>query len=121
PKWLSTLRSSIAGIYAWRMGIDSSGGAVPAEYLPKTEAERQRMAREADFADRQAFALAPDSPKAVYRYVNFLVNEKPMRIADAIAVAQVACDIHEGDAVSDQFHNLLKTLHDVQNQESKGP
>ena len=66
-KW----RCSIAGVYAWR--AEHAAGA----------ADRERMAREADFAFRQAWALCPDSPEAVYRYVGFLKNQK--RLADARA------------------------------------
>jgi hypothetical protein len=72
----SKLRSSIAGLYAWRM--DHSTDAT----------EKERMAREADFAFRQAWALCPYSPEAVFRYVNFLLEQK--RVADALIVAETA-------------------------------
>ena len=88
PQWMSQLRSAIAGIYMWRIGLSGSGVPVPPEYLSKTDANRQRMIREADFACRQAFALNPDSPEAVFRYVSFLVNQK--RTTDAIALAEAA-------------------------------
>src|SRR5204862_4897791 len=72
PKMLSKWRSSIAGIYDWRVGKAASSPPPP-QYLPRNETERQRITREADFAHRQALALCPRSPEAVFRYVNFLV------------------------------------------------
>jgi hypothetical protein len=71
-KW----RSSIAGVYAWR--ADHSADA----------ADKLRMAREADFAYRQAWVLCPDSPEAVFRYANFLAGQN--RKSDALAVASTA-------------------------------
>jgi beta-lactamase regulating signal transducer with metallopeptidase domain len=74
----SKLRSSIGGIYAWRVEHAAS------------ESEKARMAREADFAFRQAFALCPYSPEVVHRYVVFLAGQK--RISDAIQVAETAAE-----------------------------
>jgi tetratricopeptide (TPR) repeat protein len=84
-KAFSKLRSSIAGVYAWRLGM-SSGSPTPVQYLPKTDAQRQRMIKEADFAFRQAFAFCPYSPEAVFRYVQLLANMG--RMDDAILVAE---------------------------------
>ena len=75
----SKLRSSIAGLYAWRM--DHAADA----------SEKERMARAADFAYRQAWALCPDSPEAVFRYVNLLMEQK--RLADALIVAETAAQM----------------------------
>jgi thioredoxin-like negative regulator of GroEL len=75
----SKLRSSIAGLYAWR--LKQAAGA----------AEKERMAREADFAFRQAWVLCPYSPEAVFRYVNFLLEQK--RAADALLVAETAAQM----------------------------
>ena len=75
-KMFSKLRSSIAGIYTWR--LDQAAGGE----------EKDRMARAADFAFRQAWALCPYSPEAVFRYVNFLVKQK--RNSDALLVAETA-------------------------------
>src|SRR5205807_7244529 len=44
-KAFSKLRSSIAGVYAWRLA------------RPKTPAEQQRMLREAEFSFKQAYAF----------------------------------------------------------------
>jgi outer membrane murein-binding lipoprotein Lpp len=75
-KMFSKLRSSIAGLYTWRAQHATGAG------------EKQRMNDEADFAFRQAFALCPYSPEAVFRYVNLLLSEN--RAADALLVAETA-------------------------------
>ena len=63
-KMFSKLRSSHAGLYAWR--VDHAADA----------AEKKRMSDEADFAFRQAWALCPYSPEAVFRYMNFLLAQE---------------------------------------------
>ncbi len=73
-KAFSKLRASIGGIYAWR-----------AEHAA-IETEKRRMTREADFAFRQALALCPYSPEAVFRYVNLLLTQN--RKAEALVVAR---------------------------------
>jgi hypothetical protein len=75
----SKLRDSIAGLYAWRLKQATDA------------AEKDRMARETDFAFRQAWALCPYSPEAVFRYVNFLLAQD--RIADALVVAETAAQM----------------------------
>lgn len=101
-KAFSKLRSSIGGIYAWRLGY-SSGAPTPAQYLPKTEAERQRLIREAEFAFKQAFAFCPYSPEAVYRYVHLLGSQG--RIEEALLVAQTCLKL-------DPFNLQVKGLVD---------
>jgi hypothetical protein len=75
-KMYSKLRSSIAGVYVWRMrhATDAS--------------EKQRMADAADFAFRQAFALCPYAPEVVFRYIDFLMGQN--RGADALLVVETA-------------------------------
>ena len=80
-KSFSKLRSSIGGIYAWR--LDPDPRVCPPEYRPKSEAETQRVYKEADFAFRQAFAFCPYSPEAVFRYVKLLLQYR--RFDDALA------------------------------------
>ena len=75
-KTFSKLRSSIGGVYAWRVTNATSA------------AEKKRMAKEADFAFRQAFALCPYSPEAVFRYSSLLVKQG--RKKDARLVAETA-------------------------------
>ncbi|MEY4918302.1 MAG: hypothetical protein RL616_2215 [Verrucomicrobiota bacterium] len=67
-------RCSIAGVYAWRARKATD------------EAEGKRMARAADFALRQAWALCPSSPEAFYGYINFLLSQD--RPDDALLVAE---------------------------------
>ena len=92
-KSFSSLRSSIAGIYAWR--LDQAVG----------EEEKERMARAADFAFRQAWALCPTSPEVVFRYINFLVKQK--RNSDALLVATTCLKL---DPNNTQIKNLVSQL-----------
>jgi hypothetical protein len=78
-RMFSKPRSSLAGHYVWRM--QQATGAT----------EKARMAREADFAFRQAWALCPDSAEAVFRYVAFLMEQE--RVADALLVAETAAQM----------------------------
>ena len=83
---LSKLRTSIAGMYAWRLAPNA-----PAQFQPKTDAARQQLMQQADLAFRQGFALCPYSPEAVFRYVNFLLQFQ--RVEDARLVAQAATQV----------------------------
>jgi tetratricopeptide (TPR) repeat protein len=107
-KAFSKLRSSIAGVYAWRLGPDC-----PPEYRPRTEAERQRLIKETDFAFRQAFAFCPYSPEAVFRYVNFLVSVQG-RVEDARIVAETCARL---DPFNQQVAGLVKNLSQAKNQQ----
>lgn len=86
-------RSSIAQLYAWRAEHASDG------------VEKQRMSDAADFAFRQAWALCPYSPEAVYRYVNFLLEDK--RRDDALLIAETAAKFKVPNS---QFQNLVNSL-----------
>ncbi len=100
-KSFSKLRSSIAGIYVWRIND-------PNNHDP---AVRQRMIKEADFALRQAFAFCPYSPEAVFRYVNFLVMMN--RASDALIVAETC---HKLDPDNAQVSDLIDNLKRIQQQ-----
>ena len=106
-KAFSKLRSSIAGIYAWRLGL-TSGAPTPPQYLPKSEAERQRIIKEADFAFKQAFAYCPYSPEAVYRYINLLAIVN--RYADALIVAETCLKLDPGNV---PIKGLVNNLRDA--------
>ena len=93
PKMYSKLRSSIGGLYAWRANN------------AKDATEKNRMQREADFAFRQAFALCPSSPEAVFRYVSLLTEEK--RFDDALLIAETASKI---DPANGQLDNLVQEI-----------
>jgi hypothetical protein len=100
--WVSKMRSAIGGIYAWRLSQATSA------------AEKERMAREADFAFRQALAMCPYSSEVVFRYGQFLISRG--RILDAILVAETAEQmplLRESSRV--QFHNLAEQLKQYQN------
>jgi hypothetical protein len=92
-KFMSKLRSSIAGVYAWRF------------QHARTSAERDRMQTEADLAFRQAVALCPSSPEAVFRYVSFLMEAK--RQDDAVLIASACL---KADPKNHQVQSLLMQL-----------
>jgi beta-lactamase regulating signal transducer with metallopeptidase domain len=101
PKMFSKWRSSIAGVYAWRVNNQSVAGAAPAQ----APVDRERMIKEADFAFKQAFALCPYSPEAVFRYTEFLVNQK--RQPDALLIAEAASRLDPSD---NQFKDLVGAI-----------
>ncbi len=103
PKMFSKWRSSIAGVYAWRLGFGVA--ELPPEYAPKSDAEKQKLMQAADFAFKQAFAMCPFSPEAVFSYVNFLTVEG--RKSDALLVVQAAASI---DPTNEIFPYLEKNL-----------
>lgn len=92
-KAFSKLRSAIGGLYAWRVE------------QADTAEERERMLKEADFAFRQALALCPYSPEAVFRYVNLLLSQK--RKSDAQIVAQTLLRLTPTDVSA---KNLVDSL-----------
>jgi thioredoxin-like negative regulator of GroEL len=105
-KAFSKLRSSIAGMYAWRLGQ-----TCPAEYRPKTEADMKLLVQETDFAFKQAFAFCPYSPEAVFRYVNFLLTFN--RLDDAEIVAATCLKL---DPFNDQVKGLVGQLQEFKKQ-----
>ncbi len=99
-KAFSKLRSSQAGMYAWRLSPQC-----PPEYRQKTPAAQAALIRETDFAFKQAFAFCPYSPEAVFRYINFLL---PLgRFDDALIVAQTCQKL---DPYNQQIIDLIETL-----------
>jgi hypothetical protein len=92
-KCFSKLRSSIAGLYAWR-----------AEQA-KDNDERNRMYQAADLAFRQSYAICPNSPEAIYRYINLLVSRQ--RFDDAILITKTSLHL---DPENEQFKSLLSQL-----------
>jgi tetratricopeptide (TPR) repeat protein len=105
-KSFSKLRSSIAGVFAWRLSQQC-----PPEYRQKTEASTQALIRETDFAFKQAFAFCPYSPEAVFRYVQFLMQFN--RLDDALVVAQTCLKL---DPYNDQTKGLVNQLADFKKQ-----
>lgn len=94
----SKLRSSIAGLYAWRAKNSDD------------TAEKARMIKAADLAFRQSCALCPDSPEAIFRYAQFLAGQD--RTHDAITLAEAA----ESFNSSTQFESLVTSLKRYQQQ-----
>ena len=94
-KAFSKLRSSIGGVYNWRISDPNN----------RNTAVQQRMVKEADFAFRQAFAFCPYSPEAVFRYANLLLSMQ--RFDDALTVAETCLKI---DPYNGQVLDLVTRL-----------
>ena len=99
-KAFSKLRSSISGVYAWRLP------------RAKTPAEQQRMLREAEFSFKQAYAFCPYSPEAVFRYINLLISIGRVDDAHLIAVTSRKLDPNNG-----QMDNLITELDRIKEQQ----
>jgi len=96
-KMFSKERTSIAGLYTWRAQQTTD------------PVEKQRMNDAADFAFRQAFALCPNSPEAVFRYVNLLMSEN--RNSDALLIAETATKLPQmKDSNGSQIRDLVYQL-----------
>jgi hypothetical protein len=102
-KTYSKLRGAQAGVYLWRAKQSQS---------PE---EKQRMEKAADLAFRQAFALCPSSPEALYRYVSLLVDQK--RFQDARRLAEVAQIL---DPTGSIYRQLLEELNRLEANTNKG-
>ena len=96
-KCFSKLRSSLAGLYAWR-----------AEHARDSDT-KARMRDTADLAFRQAYAICPSSPEAIYRYVQFLVEcKKPDK---AFLLAKTSLRL---DPENQQLRELITWIRSVQ-------
>jgi len=104
-KIFSKLRSSIGGLYAWRLNADTN--VCPAQYRPQSQAEHQRLGQEADFAFRQAFALCPYSPEAVFRYVQLLLQQA--RFEEALLVAETCLKVEPANNTVRQLVESIKS------------
>jgi tetratricopeptide (TPR) repeat protein len=113
-KAFSKLRSSQAGMYAWR----ADPRTCPPEYRQKTAASQAALIRETDFAFKQAFAFCPYSPEAVFRYINFLLMQG--RFDDAIIVCETCKKLDPFNLQIDQTIDQLKQFK-VQNASRIGP
>jgi thioredoxin-like negative regulator of GroEL len=101
-KAFSKLRSSIAGVYAWR--ISNS----------KSPVEQQRMIKEAEFAFKQSYAFCPYSPEAIFRYINLLIGFG--RVDDAL---QLAATSRKLDPNNGQLENLVFELQRIKQQQQQ--
>ncbi len=94
-KSFAKLRSSIGGVYQWR--VDHAAAAP----------ERQRMFQEAEFAFKQSFAFCPYNGETLFHYVQLLLRVN--RVADAILLAETALKL---DPYNAQTAGLLRNLRD---------
>jgi hypothetical protein len=94
-------RTSIAALYAWRAQNTTDPG------------EKDRMNDAADFAYRQAWALCPYMPEAVYGYVQLLMTEE--RSSDALIVAETAEKLAPDRPQAEQLDQLVEQLKRYQN------
>lgn len=99
-KAFSKLRSSIGGVYNYRITTSKPGSP-----------EQARMLKEADFAFRQALAFCPYSPEAVFRYVNLLLSMQ--RFDDALIVASTCEKL---DPYNGQVVDLVRRLREFKSQ-----
>jgi hypothetical protein len=99
-KSFSKLRSAIAGVYLWRFSPQC-----PPEYRPRTNAEFQRLLKEANFACLQAFAFSPWNPEAVFHLANLLIQTN--RLDDALLVTETCLKL---DPFNEQVRGLANNL-----------
>jgi hypothetical protein len=90
----SKLRSAGGGLYQWRLASRADAG------------DKARLRAETDYAFRQAFALCPVSPEEVYRYVNFLLDEK--RYDDAVLITRTARKLDPSNRLLDSLQSQLQ-------------
>ncbi len=118
-KAFSKLRSSIAGVYAWRVAQTAQQAMMleqrPANTLSPNEKHlmevHQRMFKEADFAFKQAYAFCPYSPEALYRYVQLLAGAR--RFDEAIMLAKTSIKVDPKNA---GLQNLVGELQRMKSQ-----
>jgi tetratricopeptide (TPR) repeat protein len=103
-KAFSKLRSAIGGLYFYRLGA------------AKSQAENQRVLKEAEFAFKQAFAFCPFSPEAVFKYVNLLVNLG--RSDDAELVVKTCIEFDKDNL---GLRGLLQNIQDIRRGQAAAP
>ena len=87
-KAYAKLRSAVGGLYDWRAT------------RAKSPDEQQRMTAAADFAFRQAYALCPRSPEALFRYLNLLMRTNRADDARLAAATTLKLDPENGTVAS---------------------
>lgn len=95
-KSFSKLRSAITGLYWWRANSTTS------------VEEQQMLLREAEFAAKQAYALCPFSPEALYKLINMLVLQN--RFDDSINLIMTSMMF---DSENDGLKDLLAQVHRI--------
>ncbi len=108
-KLFSKLRTSIGGLYAWRLAPYA-----PPEYQAKSESDKQALLNEADLAFRQGFALCPYSPEAVFRYTTQLLQNN--RFDDAVLIAETFLKLNPQNK---QGRGLLENIKQYKRQQGQ--
>jgi Protein O-mannosyl-transferase TMEM260-like len=98
-KAFSKLRSSIGGVYNYRITA------------AKTPQEQQRMIKEAEFAFKQAYAFCPYSPEALFRFVQLLTSVGRVNEAQLLARTSFKLDPNNG-----QIQGLIFELEKIKRQ-----
>ncbi len=96
PKAYSKLRSSIGGLYFWRIANSSN------------DQDRQRVKTEAELAFKQAYAFCPISPEALFRFVNLLMSDG--RIDDARLLALTTLQLNPTNQVVEDLSLQLDRM-----------
>jgi len=102
-KAFSKLRSSIGGLYNYRINNASS------------PAEQARVIKEAEFALKQAYAFCPYSPEALFRFVQLLSSIG--RVDEALRLATTSLKL---DPYNGQIEALIAELARIRRQQGSG-
>jgi hypothetical protein len=105
------LRTAIAGVYAWRLSRNC-----PGEFRPKSDAEFQRLWKEANFAFLQAFAFCPFNPELIFRYANLLLESN--HLDEALILAETCLKL---DPFNSQIAGFRSNLLDFKKQQAARP
>jgi len=116
-KAFSKLRSSIAGVYNWRIG-DCQNKLATLQMQPSTpeqqaefrrlQAQQQRMLKEAEFSFKQAYAFCPYSPEALFRWANLMITTG--RTDDALLIATTSKKLDPFNQTIEKLIFDLKTI-----------
>jgi len=127
-KAFSKLRSSQAGVYAWRCGFPGTTPPCPPEFHQKTAASQAALMRETEFAFKQAFAFCPYNSEVVSRYVNYLLqnaqteemtghpDQANHHFDDAILVAKTCQKL---DPFNSQITNMISSVQSFKDQSAQ--
>jgi cytochrome c-type biogenesis protein CcmH/NrfG len=74
----------------------------------KSTEEKEQMTKAADLAFRQAFALCPSSPEAVFCYANLLITSN--HFDDAILIASTCLKVNPENNQIVELRNELQKL-----------
>lgn len=98
------LRGDIARLYLWRIG-SIQGMPTPTDYQVQAPEARREMQLRAEHALRQALALCPSCPVALFPYVGFLAADQ--RMEEAARLVSIAA---KHDPENQMIHQMAKKL-----------